>query len=59
MKTYYNYRFKRNSECTNIVICQSDEKPDGTWVEVNESLITELKCDHLYTQAGVRYYGYL
>ena len=60
MKTFKNKNFtKRDYECTNIVFCQSEIAPNENWIECDEKEIQELKCSQLYTQAGVKYYGYL
>ena len=57
MKTFKNKNFtKRNYDCTNIVYCQSELAPNENWIECDE---TENKLNHLYTQDGVRYFGYL
>jgi len=67
MATFKNKFFtKRNFDCTNIVFAVSETMPthdnngneitDCRWVEVAES---ENTLNHLFTSAGVRYYGYL
>lgn len=57
MKTFKNTSFKkRDYETTNIVFCQSEVAPKGTWVECNES---EINCDQLFIENNTRYYGYL
>ncbi|QCW19979.1 hypothetical protein [Flavobacterium phage FPSV-D2] len=60
MKTFKNKNFtKRDYECTNIVFCQCEIAPNENWIECDENEIQKLKCSQLYTQAGVKYYGYL
>lgn len=60
MKTFKNINYKkRNQESTNIVFCQSVSAPNTNWIECDEIEIELLKCNHLYTQDGVRYFGYL
>ena len=60
MITFKNKNFtKRDYECTNVVFCQSEIAPNENWIECDESEIQEMKCNQLYTQAGVKYYGYL
>jgi hypothetical protein len=57
MKTFKNKNFKkRDYETTNIVFCQSENAPNENWIEVDAS---ENKLNHLYTEAGVRYFGWL
>lgn len=57
MKTYRNtLHEKGQSEYTNIAFCQADEAPNAAWVECSED---EIVGNHLYTQAGVRYFGSL
>jgi hypothetical protein len=57
MKTFKNKNFtKRNYDCTNVVFCQSETAPNENWIECDES---ENTLNHLYTEAGVRYFGYL
>ena len=60
MKTFKNINFtKRNYECTNVVFCQAETTPDTNWVECEEIEIELKKCDQLYKQGDVRYFGYL
>jgi hypothetical protein len=60
MKTYKNtYFVKRNYECTNIVFAQTEGTMPAEWVECDEAEIAALKCDQLWKEAGVRYFGYL
>ena len=60
MKTFKNNNFtKRNYDFTNIVFCQTDIAPDLDWIECNESEIVSMNCNHLFSQSGVRYFGYL
>ena len=57
MKTFKNKNFtKRNYDCTNVIFCQSETAPNENWIECNES---ENTLNHLYTEAGVKYFGYL
>lgn len=60
MTTFKNNNFtKRNYESTNIVFCQSYVAPDNSFTECDELEIYLLKCCHLYTENGVRYFGYM
>ena len=60
MKTFKNINFtKRNYECTNVVFCQAENAPDTNWVECEEIEIELKKCDQLYKQGDVRYFGYV
>lgn len=58
MTIFRNTKFtKRDYECTNIVACVAEEAP-------NENYVLDLKFSianltHLFTQSGVRYYGFL
>lgn len=66
MAVYRNRYFtKRDYECTNVVACEADERPqtpDDRWVSTTGRLQLE-GLDHLYTETQngktVRYYGYL
>lgn len=60
MKTFKNKNFtKRDWECTNIIFCQSENAPNENWIECDESDIIQMNCHHLWTQNGVRYFGFL
>jgi hypothetical protein len=60
MNTFKNKNFeKRNDNRTNLVFCQSENSPSENWVECEELELDCSDCIHLYTQAGVRYFGYL
>jgi hypothetical protein len=60
MNTFKNKNFeKRNDNRTNLVFCQSENSPSENWVECDELELDCSDCIHLYTQAGVRYFGYL
>ena len=60
MKTFKNKNFKtRNYECTNLVFCESENAPSENWIECDKLELECSTCNHLYTQAGVRYFGYL
>jgi hypothetical protein len=60
MKAFKNKNFeKRNDNRTNLVFCQSENSPSENWVECDELELDCSDCIHLYTQAGVRYFGYL
>jgi len=56
--TFKNRNFtKRNYECTNIVACEADAPPADYFVPCDPA---ELKgLTHLWTERGVRYFGYL
>ena len=58
MQTFRNTKFtKRDYETTNIVACVADAAPGDNWELADGSAL--LGLEHLYTQAGVRYYGYI
>ena len=60
MKTFKNINFiKRDYESTNVVFCQGEKAPDSNWVECGESELTRSTCNHLQTQNGVRFFGWL
>lgn len=60
MKTFKNINFtKRNYECTNVVFCKAENAPDANWEECEEIEIELAKCDQLYKQDDVRYFGYM
>ena len=60
MTTFKNTNFtKRNYECTNVVFCQAENAPDANWAECEEIEIELAKCDQLYKQNDIRYFGYL
>lgn len=58
MKTFRNTNWtRRDYESTNIIFCQSDEAPATYWVECDEIEIG--KCQQLWIQDGVKYFGHL
>lgn len=58
MQAFKNTQFtKRNYDCTNIVACVADQAPNENYAPSDEAVLNGLM--HLYTQSGVRYYGYL
>lgn len=59
MTTYINKHFtKRNYECTNIVACVAEANPDAAkWEVADASVLAGLT--QLWTERGVRFYGYL
>jgi len=60
MKTFKNKNFEtRNYNCTNIVFCESQIAPSESWIECDEDEIWFMGCVHLYSQNGVRYFGYM
>lgn len=58
MNTYKNldYNRKDNTDCTHIVYCEANQAPAGNWAECSAE---ENSMTHLYTQAGIRYFGTL
>lgn len=55
---YKNKNFtKRDYECTNIVACVGASAPNENYVEADENILYGL--NHVFTQNGVQYYGYL
>ena len=51
---------KRDYECTNVVACVAEAKPEtdnDRWEPAEEAILAPLT--HLWTERGVRYYGYL
>jgi len=60
MKTFKNKNFtQRDYEATNIVFCMAQSAPNENWIECSEFEITKLKCQKLYSNGGVIYFGYL
>jgi hypothetical protein len=58
MKTFKNTSFlKRDYECTNVVACQGNAPPEGTWEECDESILIGIKP--LWIIAGVRFFGHM
>ena len=58
MKTFRNSLFtKRDYECTNLVACQAEAAPGEHWIECDASVLEGLT--HLYSERGVRFYGWL
>lgn len=64
-KVFINKNYtNRDYECTNIVMCESETNPDElVWSEEHphalEHFLSKHRGQHLYTQAGVRFYGYM
>jgi len=44
-------------DCTTVVACYAEIKPNDNWVQDDNYPIDNL--DPLYTEDGVRYFGYL
>ena len=60
MKTFKNIKFiKRDYEATNVIFCQAEKAPAENWVECDYLELELLKCSHLWTESGIRYFGYL
>ena len=61
MKTFKNIHFiKRDYEATNIVFCQAETNPkEENWREVDASELEATTCSHLFTQDGIRFFGWL
>ena len=65
--TYRNANFtKRNYDCTNIVCCEAESieqaraaSPNANWVLCDEGEITSRNMSHLWTQGGVRFFGWM
>ncbi len=58
MQVFKNKSFtKRNYDCTNIVACMAENAPDENYEPVQAVILNRLT--HLYTQNGVRYFGFL
>ncbi len=65
MKTYRNANFtKRNYDCTNVVMCQTEGNPKEqgdmrniNWTETEEAVPANMT--QLWVCQGVRYFGYL
>jgi len=58
MKAFRNVNYTtRNYDCTNVVACVGEESPGENWEPVDDSIIEGLT--HLWTEAGVRYYGHI
>lgn len=57
MNIYRNINFtKRNYECQQIVACESADAPSKDYEPCNPAILNRLT--HLYTQDGVRYWGF-
>lgn len=57
MKIFKNKNFKkRDYEQTNLVFCQAEKAPTENWIECDES---EINCNQLWIENGVKYFGYL
>jgi len=58
MQTFKNiYYTSRNYDCTNIVACVAEVAPNDNWQPTDETVLAGL--EHLWTEGGVRFYGYL
>jgi hypothetical protein len=58
MKTFRNTNWtRRDYENTNIIFCQCDEAPAAYWVKCDEIEIG--KCQQLWIQDGIKYFGHL
>lgn len=61
MTTYKNTAADTNAPATVLQFAQGETKPteSGQWVEVDDLELDLSGADHLYTVAGVRYFGRL
>lgn len=64
MKTFKNKNFtKRDYECSNVVVCQSEKAPNANWIEVDVKVISEMNLQSLGSETAngidTKYYGYL
>lgn len=66
MRFFRNKLFKvRDYECTNVVMCESDSAPSDGWEEISSDQfvtaihLTSRPMQHLFTERGARYYGWL
>lgn len=50
---------KRDYDCTNVIFCEAKEAPGPQWDLSTTEYAESLKVNHLYTQAGIKYFGYL
>lgn len=58
MQTFKNKNFvKRDYECTNVVACVAESAPNENYIDAPEFDISDLT--HIYSQNGVKYYGFL
>lgn len=58
MKTFKNQKFLlKGFQATNVIACQAESAPSADWIECDSADVEGL--DHLYTIAGVRYFGSL
>jgi len=58
MNTYKNINFvKRNYECSNVVACKAEKRPNESYVLADESILNGLT--QLWMENGIRYFGYL
>jgi hypothetical protein len=60
MKTWKNTANQNSSPVTTVYFAQSDVKPTnyGKWEVCDEALLETAKHNvHLFTEAGVRYFG--
>jgi hypothetical protein len=62
MKTFKNTTANRDSESTVIMFAQAEERTtqiSSVYVECDESELKQSRASHLFTQAGVRFFGFL
>lgn len=62
MKTFKNTTANPDSESTVIMFAQAEERTtqiSSVYVECDESELKESRASHLFTQAGVRFFGFL
>lgn len=61
MKTYKNAAAEKDTICTNVLFAQGDAMPSetGDWIECDELELDLSGADHIFTTAGVRYFGSL
>ena len=58
MTTFKNTKFtRRDYECTNVVACEAETAPAEHYAPCDPSELRGLT--HLWTERGVRYFGYL
>jgi len=61
MKTFKNTAANLDSDSTVILFAQCDsiEQLSAVYAEADESELAQSRASHLFTQAGVRYFGFL
>ena len=60
MKTFKNKNFtKRDYEATNVVYCIAEKAPSDEWIETSVNEIYNSKCNQLYRENDVVYFGWL